>query len=118
MLGLLAHARPERCLVGDIAVMRIEIIPLQLLKRPPPLPRADEEVANPAWHHGEDEISDAGGEQPVSGSAERHPRDIRGAVVLRDREGAVGDRGVHAALPSTISAPTSSADTSSSTARG
>ena len=65
-------------------------------------------------HHGECGIADQRDEKPVRAATVRDLRMARGVGVAD-----IGSGTTHAAvLPSTISAPTSSAETSSRTARG
>lgn len=105
----------ERFLAGKIAAMAIEVFAAPLFHRAADTPAAGQEVTAVARRdHGEGAVADQGDQQTVGAAAKRNPRKSGGlvvAIIWRCR--------VHAAvLPSTASAATSSAETSSSTALG
>ncbi len=115
VLSIFEHAGAKRRLVGELAGVTVEIVTRPLAHRTPEAPRCDEVVPVVArLRHGEGGVADPRDAHAVGTRAERNPRESWGLGLRVNRRGSV-----HAAvLPSTISAPTSSAVTSWSTARG
>ena len=115
MFGVLDHACTKRRLVGEFAGMAVEVGSPPLGERPGDL-TTEAKIMPPitAGQHRERRVVQAGDRKPVRGSAKRDLR-ISGSII-----GFGHDRArVHAAaLPSTTSAATSSAVTTSSTAWG
>jgi hypothetical protein len=116
MLGVFHDLRAKGRLIGELAGMTVEIRPRPLRHGTANAP-ATREIVTPVagGQHGKGVGGDAGDGKTLSAAAERHLRESGGGIhsfVQRYEHR-------HAtALPSTISAPTSSAVTSSSTARG
>ena len=115
MLRVLQNFRPERRLIRQSAGMAVKIGPTPFGEWARNAPARREILTTVASRqHGEGTVTDTGDRETLGRSPEldlwiRRNRIGRGVAI----EGAF-----HAALPSTIAAPTSSAVTSWSTARG